>query len=332
MSLFDRMCGCFERLGRAAPPVDGVVTSALLAAARRSALIQYTPEANQLRREQSDVSGREVDWGVLFLPFGHTAVEDEDGVVVLIDAGRASPEWRARIALWDIAKPTPGTASKPEGLRAFAAINFRKDLDADLGYYAAFGVVGVPSGVSTRAMLYVDFVDLMAFDSRCAYVGYSRLQPGVAQGKWSKEEASVFCSDFVRDVGVGLHEIDYFNSPDVIVVRASGESIVAGEDRRKGHIPRSHERIRYMAIPHKKVLRIMRPDGAADPVPLAHGHPRRAHWKELLSPRFTHKLGQRVRVRETWVGPKSVVRQGVKYEVFLGTPEELSSGNAGART
>ena len=123
----------------------------------------------------------------------------------------------------------------------------------------------------------------------------------------------------------GLHAfalIQTANSPANWVVRVTDEH--ARVVKRLGKKV-EERRSRLIVVPDRELDRVIkRPQGASDFIEKA-PHRRRAHFRRLDSPRFRLKRGQRVLVRESWIGPKESTHGGEHYEVLTSLPSREGS-------
>lgn len=83
-------------------------------------------------------------------------------------------------------------------------------------------------------------------------------------------------------------------------------------------------RTRYIVVPDRDLNRVVRlPNEGGDLIERA-PHRRRAHWRRLNSERYRFKRGQKVLVKESWVGPKESVHGGERYTVLTSLPGRAS--------
>ena len=107
-----------------------------------------------------------------------------------------------------------------------------------------------------------------------------------------------------------------FSHPASIVVRESPASTRVGGI--KGRSKRLCERVRYVSVPRERAYGHVQGERVADLSAVRRGHPRRRHHRVLRAESWGDRRGDRILVRECWVGPKESVRGGVKYRVALG--------------
>jgi len=114
------------------------------------------------------------------------------------------------------------------------------------------------------------------------------------------------------------------NSPANWVVRVTDEH--ARVVKRRGKKV-EEKRSRLIVVPDRELDRVIRsPSVGSDFIEKA-PHRRRAHFRRLLSPRFRLKRGQRVFIKESWIGPKEATHGGEHYEVLTSLPS-TSEGDA----
>jgi hypothetical protein len=116
--------------------------------------------------------------------------------------------------------------------------------------------------------------------------------------------------------------IEQANSPANWVVQVVDEH--ARVVKRRGK--RTEERrTRYIVVPDRDLDRVVRlPNEGGDHIERS-PHRRRAHWRKLNSDRFRLKRGQKVYVKECWVGPKESVHGGERYVVLTSLPGRAAS-------
>jgi len=121
----------------------------------------------------------------------------------------------------------------------------------------------------------------------------------------------------------GLILLETANSPANWVVRVIDEH---ARVVKRGGKKRREKRSRYIVVPDRSLDRVLRiPNEGGDHIGRA-PHRRRAHWRRLDSPRFRLKRGQRVLVRESWVGPRKATHGGEHYEVITHLPSVSEAG------
>lgn len=119
----------------------------------------------------------------------------------------------------------------------------------------------------------------------------------------------------------GLSKMEEANSPANWVVRVTDE--VARVVKRGGKTTKE-KRTRLIVVPDRDLDRVIRqPNPDSDIIERA-PHRRRAHYRRLCSPRFRLKQGQRVYVKESWIGPKEAIHGGEHYEVLTALPSRES--------
>jgi len=111
--------------------------------------------------------------------------------------------------------------------------------------------------------------------------------------------------------------IEQANSPANWVVKVVDEH--ARVVKRQGKRTKER-RTRYIVVPDRDLDRVLRlPNEGGDYIERA-PHRRRAHYRRLTSQRYRLKRGQRVFVKESWVGPKESIHGGERYEVLTSLP------------
>ena len=128
------------------------------------------------------------------------------------------------------------------------------------------------------------------------------------------EEYSEEKQGWITDVSLAFTQVHCFNSPANIVVRCERNDLADYTTKSLRILPRSQQRERYIVLPRRQVARLIASGLSEDQRrKLKGGHPRRRHLRTLRATRFTHKQGQSVIVRECWVGPRTIIQEGVKY-------------------
>jgi len=118
-----------------------------------------------------------------------------------------------------------------------------------------------------------------------------------------------------------LRLIETANSPANWVVEVKDEH--ARVVKRGGEKVRER-RSRYIVVPDRDLDRVLRiPNEGGEKIDRS-PHRRRAHWRRLNSPRFRLKRGQRVLVRETWIGPKDALHGNERYTVLTSLASRAS--------
>lgn len=159
-------------------------------------------------------------------------------------------------------------------------------------------------------------------DSTSPFVKEDRLLSGIATDNDRRRGLKHGASVFAMYAMSALHTA---NSPANWVVKVTDEHARVVKRRGKATEVR---RTRLIVVPDRDLDRVIRaPSGASDYIERA-PHRRRAHYRRLMSPKFRLKQGQRVYVRESWVGPKTGTGPGgEKYEVLTSLPSTKEDAN-----
>lgn len=124
------------------------------------------------------------------------------------------------------------------------------------------------------------------------------------------DEAVYSFKDVMRFVRAAMHPKSY------IVEKAPNNTAL-----QKGQtVRRSANRKRYMIVSSKDIKRLLGDKSGQNGSTLETGHRRRACWHTLKDPRFRFKAGQRVPVKSCWVGPRTGIDGGERYEVLVDIP------------
>lgn len=126
--------------------------------------------------------------------------------------------------------------------------------------------------------------------------------------QWS-QTAAVLSTQMLRLVEVA-------NSPANWIVQVTDEK--ARPVKRRGK--RTNEkRTRYIVVPDRDLDRVLRLPGNGE-ASKKRGHRRRAHYRRLTAERYRLRRGERVMVRESWIGPKKASYGGETYRVLTHLP------------
>lgn len=129
---------------------------------------------------------------------------------------------------------------------------------------------------------------------------------------------TIMGSEFLR----ACYLLEKANSPANWVVQVVDEHARIQKARKKKNAPPLRER--YIVVPDRDLDRVLRiPNEGGDTIE-RRGHRRRAHYRRLTSPRYRLKRGQRVLVRESWIGPQEAVHEGCRYTVLTSLPGRSS--------
>lgn len=321
--IFDVYLRALERNAKQAPFVR-----TMLRQLRTCCLIDMRGFVPQYDEETFDVAGRlESMYSRFFLPFPKESHWlESDGVAAMITP--LSPKEQASVAAaaqrGNIVKegvvssldtsPTTLDWSEPGGLEGRGIL------------FQNLSIEDEPAELILRtcALLYVRFTDSTGikkvrpiadglqgarFDPRTG-----RLIDKVALGAYD-DGASDLAHHLSDAAAHSFVALDDFNSPANLVIRRQRPG---GAIRALPKIAmRSNQRPRYIVLPRKEAVRFMRQDlPEAERRRLKGGHPRRRHWRTLRAERFRHKRGKRIVVKECWVGPRTIIREGVQYTVL----------------
>ena len=121
--------------------------------------------------------------------------------------------------------------------------------------------------------------------------------------------------------GWTLAMLETANSPANWVVRVSEEH--ARVVKRRGKKVKE-KRTRLIVVPDRDLDKVIKQSSGASDYIEKSPHRRRAHYRRLMSPRYRLKRGQRIFVKESWIGPKEAMYGGEKYEVLTSLPSRQS--------
>lgn len=120
---------------------------------------------------------------------------------------------------------------------------------------------------------------------------------------------------------IAIRELHLLDDQANYVVEKTDE-VARSVGRRK----KSCRRTRYLVVPKREAVRILRKANPANRG-LREAHVRRAHWRRLQAERFGYRRGDRVKVRAHWVGEqRELVLDDVRYKVILDIDDEVPSG------
>lgn len=114
-----------------------------------------------------------------------------------------------------------------------------------------------------------------------------------------------------------LAMLDTANSPANWVVRVTDEHARVVKRRGKKATDR---RSRLIVVPDRELDKVIRRSSDASDFIEKSPHRRRAHYRRLNSEFYRLKRGQRILVKESWVGPKEATHDGCHYRVLTSLP------------
>jgi hypothetical protein len=134
--------------------------------------------------------------------------------------------------------------------------------------------------------------------------------------------------DLLSNFQAAVLQVAAINSPLNIVVEKAYSEHALQRGRNGKQTTFLHKRKRLIVLPRKTAYRVVTGDTSEESDSRA-SHVRRRHWRTLRSEVFTKKQGERIQVKECWVGPKERVEGNTRYTVRLdiglaahGAPEQ----------
>ncbi len=122
-----------------------------------------------------------------------------------------------------------------------------------------------------------------------------------------------------QDIWASLGQLLAINSPSRMIV--SGEPLKPFKPKKRGMIPRTRHRTTYTTMTIGQIRKNLGLAKATDDQTgrqLTAAHYRRAHLRTLRSvSKYGDRVGERVKVRGCWVGPRSTVKNGRRYTVLI---------------
>lgn len=118
------------------------------------------------------------------------------------------------------------------------------------------------------------------------------------------------------------------NSPANWIVKVTDEH--ARIVKRRGKKTKQ-QRMRYIVVPDRSLDRVIRASSGAGDFIERSPHRRRAHYRRLSSPRYRLRRGERILVKESWVGPRESVHGGERYTVLTSMPSAAEAAPSTSR-
>jgi hypothetical protein len=156
---------------------------------------------------------------------------------------------------------------------------------------------------------------------KCVYSWCGDPDIAKTENEKTKKEIESLGEHMVTLATTMLSLIETANSPANWIVRVSDEQ--ARVVKRRGKRTKEN-RTRYIVVPDRDLDKVLRRSNDASDFIEKAPHRRRAHYRRLDSPRYRLKRGQRIFVKESWVGPKEAVIGSEKYTVLTSLPSSAN--------
>lgn len=311
--MLDKLCGFIETLNLEASKKHGIEMSAcrgpdsLYGLVKRARLF-HVPEPDKTlaffgleAKVDNDLESADID-DRLLRPFDDIIIEDdnslcaisfvaEDGVIGVKNFDKIQ---------WLIARQIP---------------------HKDVSSYGFDVCIWGPMIVATKDRgLFVDqYSEFFFQQTPCIVAGYTSRKKRIETIRFVNEpqELADICGKYVVDLRYYLRLLRIAMHPRTTLVE---KTEIHAPPVLPGKLARSIQRPRIILLTKTEVSRLLNETDEETGRHLASGHRRRACWHTLKDPRFRFKAGQRVPVKSCWVGPRTGIDGGERYEVLVDIP------------